>query len=101
MNSDMFKKWLEQLKKDGKSDREIGEMVAGVAKLSAAGVYMALMTALTEEDIQAVEKIEDDGEAKNKMEEFFKLRTRMTVEEFIAKAQEEFATGYLKSQSSP
>lgn len=92
----MFKKWLDKLKTEGRTDEEIGKMLAGVAKLSAAAVYMALMTALTEEDMKSVEAIESDGEAKKKMEKLFKLRTGMSVRELAEKAQSGFAEEYLK-----
>lgn len=93
--NDVFKKWLDELKTQGKSDEEIGKLLSGVAKLSAMEIYMALMMSLTEEDMQEVEKIEDEEEAKKKMEELFKLRTGMTVEELAKNIKEGFAEGYL------
>lgn len=71
-------------------------MLAGVAKLSALDVYAALMTSLTEEDMKEVEQIGDDEQAKKRMEELFKLRSGMTVDEMVEKVQENFAKGYMK-----
>lgn len=95
--STIFSDWLKSLKQEGKTDEQIGQLLAGVAKLSALDVYAALMTSLTEEDMKEVEQIGDDEQAKKRMEELFKLRSGMTVEELVKKSQEEFAAGYLKA----
>lgn len=93
--SSVFSDWLAKLKAEGKTDEEVGQLLAGVAKLSALDVYAALMTSLTEEDMKTVEAITDDEAAKKKMEELFKLRSGMTVDEMVEKVQEGFAKGYL------
>lgn len=95
--SSVFADWLKRLKAEGKSDEEVGQLLAGVAKLSALDVYAALMTSLTEEDMKEVEQIADDEQAKKRMEELFKLRSGMSVDELAAKVQEGFAEGYLKA----
>ena len=53
--SSVFAEWLKRLKDEGKTDEEIGQLLAGVAKLSALDIYAALMTSLTEEDMKEVE----------------------------------------------
>lgn len=93
--STIFTNWLAKLKAEGKTDEEVGQLLAGVAKLSALDVYAALMTSLTEEDMKTVEAITDDEAAKKKMEELFKLRSGMTVDEMVEKVQEGFVEGYL------
>lgn len=93
----IFTDWLAKLKAEGKTDEEIGQMLAGVAKLSALDVYAGLMTSLTEEDMKEVEAIADDEAAKKRMEELFKLRSGMSVDDLVKKVQEGFARGYLKS----
>lgn len=90
-----FTDWLTKLKNEGKTDEEIGQMLAGVAKLSALSLYNAMMTSLTEEDMRAVEAIPDDEAAKKKMEELFRERTGMTVDQLAKSAQENFARGYI------
>ncbi|HLD34721.1 MAG TPA: hypothetical protein VJB62_02560 [Patescibacteria group bacterium] len=95
-----FADWLKRLKTEGKTDEEIGQMLAGVAKLSALDVYAALMTSLTEEDMKEVEAIGDDEQAKKRMEELFKQRSGMTVDELVTKVQEGFAEGYIRAASS-
>lgn len=95
MNKNKFNIWLAELKKSGKSEEEIGKLLSGVAKLSAVEIYTVLMMSLTEEDMQEVEKIEDEEEAKKKMEELFKLRTGMSVDELAEKIRNGFAEGYL------
>lgn len=93
----IFSDWLAKLKAEGKTDQEIGQLLAGLSKLSALNVYSAIMSSLTEDDMKEVEAIADEGQAKQKMEELFKLRTGMTVDELVKKSQEEFAKGYLKA----
>lgn len=93
----IFADWLAKLKAEGKTDQEIGQLLAGLSKLSALNVYSAIMSSLTEDDMKEVEAIADEGQAKQKMEELFKLRTGMTVDELVEKSQSEFAKGYLKN----
>lgn len=95
--STVFREWLNKLKAEGKTDQEIGQLLAGLSKLSALNVYSAIMSSLTEDDMKEVEAIADEGQAKQKMEELFKLRTGMTVDELVEKSQSEFAKGYLKN----
>ena len=90
-----FAEWLKRLKDEGKTDEQIGQLLAGVAKLSALDVYAALMTSLTEEDMKEVEAIADDEQAKKRMEELFKFRSGMTVDEMVKKVQEGFARSYV------
>ena len=93
----VFSDWLKKLKADGKTDQEIGQLLAGLSKLSALNVYSAIMSSLTEDDMKEVEAIADEGQARQKMEELFKIRTGMTVDELVEKSQSEFAKGYLKA----
>jgi len=53
------------------------------------------MTSLTEEDMKEVEAIADDGAAKKRMEELFRERSGMTVDEMVTKVQEGFARSYV------
>ena len=93
----VFVDWLNKLKAEGKTDQEIGQLLAGLSKLSAMNVYSAIMSSLTEDDMKEVEAIADEGQARQKMEELFKIRTGMTVDELVEKSQSEFAKGYLKA----
>ncbi len=96
-----FVNFLAHLKSQGKTDEEIGQLLAGVAKLSALDVYAALMTSLTEDDMKEVEAIADEEQAKKRMEELFRERSGMTVDEMVQKAQEGFASGYLNAAQKP
>ena len=98
--NNQFGKFLTQLKSQGKTNEEVGQLLAGVAKLSALDVYAALMTSLTEEDMKEVEAISDDEEAKKKMEELFKQRTGSSIDQLVQQSQEAFATGYLKAENA-
>jgi len=94
-----FGKFLAHLKSQGKTDEEIGQLLAGVAKLSALDIYAALMTSLTEEDMKEVEAISDDEQAKKRMEELFAKRAGMSIDQLVEKAQEEFARGYIAADN--
>ena len=96
----VFTDWLAKLKAEGKSDEEIGQLLAGVAKLSALDVYAALMTSLTEDDMKEVEAIADDEAAKKRMEELFAKRTGLSLDQLIQQSQEAFAGGYLKAEKN-
>ena len=93
----IFSDWLSKLKAEGKTDEEIGQLLAGVAKLSALDIYAALMTSLTEEDMKEVEAISDDEQAKKRMEELFAKRAGMSIDQLVQQSQDAFATGYLKA----
>lgn len=97
--STIFTNWLAKLKAEGKTDEEVGQLLAGVAKLSALDVYAALMTSLTEEDMKEVEAISDDEEAKKKMEELFAKRTGLSIDQLIQQSQEAFASGYVAADN--
>lgn len=99
--SKIFTDWLNKLKADGKTDDEIGQLLAGVAKLSALDAYTAIMLSLTEVGIKEVEAIPDDEAAKKRMEELFLLRAGMSVADMIKAVQEKFAEGYLKAENNP
>jgi len=90
-----FGKFLTHLKSQGKTDEEIGQLLAGVAKLSALDVYAALMTSLTEEDMKEVEAISDDEAAKKRMEELFVERAGMSIDQLVQQSQDAFAEGYI------
>ncbi|KKU12816.1 MAG: hypothetical protein UX17_C0036G0007 [Parcubacteria group bacterium GW2011_GWC2_45_7] len=93
----VFSDWLVKLKQEGKTDEEIGQLLAGVAKLSALDIYAALMTSLTEEDMKEVEAISGDEAAKKRMEELFTKRAGMSIDQLVQQSQDAFATGYLKA----
>ena len=91
----VFGDWINKLKTEGKTDEEVGQLLAGVAKLSALDVYAALMTSLTEEDMKEVEAISDDEAAKKRMEELFVERAGMSIDQLVQQSQDAFAEGYI------
>lgn len=96
----IFTDWLKKLKESGKTDEEVGQLLAGVAKLSALDIYAALMTSLTEDDMKEVEAISDDEAAKKRMEELFAQRTGLSIDQLVQQSQEAFASGYLKTEQN-
>ena len=49
--------------------------------------------------MKEVEAIGDDEQAKKRMEELFKQRSGMTVDELVTKVQEGFARGYTAGEN--
>lgn len=94
---DPLQTWLKSLKDAGKTDDEINILVYSLRNLSAASLDAAILSSLTPEDQRIVEAITDDAQAEEKMKELFELRTGMTVDQFMEKAQQAFIDGTLKT----
>lgn len=84
---DKFTDWLRQLSASGRSGDEINRILTKIAKHSGLETYETIMLSLTEDDMSYIEKIEDEKEAERKIEELFKLRTGMTIDELVANIQ--------------
>ena len=90
---DPLQTWLKSLKDAGKTDDEINILVYSLRNLSAASLDAAILASLTPEDQQIIEAISDENMAEEKMKELFALRTGMTVDQFMEKAQQAFMKG--------
>ncbi len=99
MPDDILQTWIKKLQEQGKTQEEIGKILAGVSSLSSLEVYTAIMDSLTDEDAQEVEKIEDEALAQKRIEELFKQRTGMTVTELVTKIQDAFAKEHASSMN--
>lgn len=71
------------------------DTLLNISKFGAAELYTSLILMLTDEDLDAIEKIENDEEAEKEMAHRFKLRTGVSPDEFMIQLQEALAKGYL------
>lgn len=91
---DLYLEFINKVKKD-KSDTEVTQYIEGLLKFGALELYTAMLTLLTEEDMQAIDTEPDDAKADILIKEKFKLRTGVTPEEFVDKLRDQIAKGYL------
>jgi len=87
MKKGKFTNWLKKLQKSGLSEEEIRKTLQGVAKYSGLETYSAITATLTIKDKKLIEEIENELEARLKIEELFKLRSGMTIDELVGKIQ--------------
>ena len=85
-----LKKFIRKLKKE-KTEAELVKYLADLAKFSAAELYMALLFNLNDEDIEVIDKIDDDALAEKEMRRRFKQRTKISPEEFVTQLTTELA----------
>ncbi len=90
-----FTQFLDKLIADRGEDEAV-EFLTNMAKFGAAELYTAMITLLTDEDLAAIEKIEDDAKAQEEVERRFKLHTGLTPEEFVTELRNAVAMGYLE-----
>lgn len=99
MNSDdILKNFIDKLKSQ-KSDAEVADYLATMIRAGSAELYLAMAGALTEEDMDAIEKIPNDDTAMKELEDRFRMRTGMTADEFVDKIKDEVAKEYLSPTS--
>lgn len=87
MQDDLIKKFIDKLKAE-KGDEEAGKYLAGMIKFGSTELYLAIVTALTDEDFAEIEKIPDDAVAKEEIIKLFKAKTGVTPEEFLVKVRD-------------
>ena len=82
-----FPKFIEALKARGRSDQEIGQLLAGAMKLTALDLYVAMMTNLTDADFEELDKLPDEEAVAKRAAEIFQERTGMTLDELAEEIQ--------------
>ena len=93
-SDDLFKEFIDKLQKD-KTPEEAGKFIAALLKLQSAELYLTMLSQLTDEDLEVIDKIEDDSQAEKEIETRFKLHTSMTPVEFVNSLRDKIAQGYL------
>lgn len=99
MQEDIFKKFIDKIKAE-KSPEEADKFFTDLLKFSASELYFAIMSELTDEDLQAIEQIPDDKLAEEEINKRFKDRTQMTPEEFVSKLRDQISKETLTPTSS-
>lgn len=92
--NDLYREFIEKLKKN-KTPEEAANFLAELMKLGSAQLHYTIMTILTDEDMEAINKIPNDQEAIEEMKRRFKIRTGVTPEEFVLHVRDEIAKNYL------
>ena len=82
------KKFVEELKKRGRTDQEIAQLIAGTIKLSAMDLYVAMMTHLSDADLAELDKLPDEEAMMKRAEEIFVQKTGMNLEELADSLQQ-------------
>lgn len=95
-DNNIYKNFLDKLQRD-KSPEDTSKFIANLLKFSSAEVYFAIMAFLTDEDMEAIEKIEDEKKAEEELTNRFKLRTGVTPTEFVTKLRDEISGNYLNT----
>ncbi|MCL4397878.1 hypothetical protein M1403_02510 [Patescibacteria group bacterium] len=94
MQDDIFQKFIDKVKAD-KNPEEAEKFFQDFLNFSAAELYVVIMSQMTEEDMQAIEKISDDALAEEEIKKRFKDHTQMTPEEFLIKLRDRVSQQYL------
>lgn len=94
MSDDLYQEFINKLQKD-KSEEEVGEFIANLLKFGSSELYIAMLTLLTPEDMDAINVIDDDVKADEEITKRFKAKTGKTPEEFLGELRDRVAKGYL------
>ncbi len=97
---DLYVEFIKKLQKD-KTPEQSGEFLANLLKFGAAELYYAIMLHLTDEDAEIIDKMDDEGKAKEEIRKRFKLRTGVTPEEFVGNLRDRIAKDYLFPELKP
>lgn len=87
-------RFLDKLQSE-KTEKEAGKFLADLIKYSATHVYFAMVTYLTDHDMEEIEKIKDDTKKETEVIDRFKKRTGHTPYEFVERLRDDIAQGYL------
>lgn len=82
------KKFFEELKRRGRTDQEISQLIAGTIKLSAMDLYVAMMTHLSDADLAELDKLPDEEVMMKRAEEIFVQKTGMSLDELADSLQQ-------------
>lgn len=88
-----FERFAQALKARGRTDQEIGQLLAGSMKLTALDLYVAVMTTLSDTDFAELDKLPTEKEIMQKAEELFTQKTGMTLDNLA----EEIQSGSLRA----
>ncbi len=83
------------LSEKGWTDEQISQLVTEISKASFNNFYTKALAALSEEDLDLIDKMTDEAEAQVKIKELYKLRTGSDADEEAAAFADAYAQGML------
>lgn len=90
----LIKQYLEKLKQN-KTPEELAKYLDGLMKFQAAELYLTMADQLNDEDVAAIEAIENEDLAQQELKKRFTMRSGMTPEDFINKIRDVIAQNYI------
>ncbi len=64
-------------------DKRTQDIIQGLIEGMADAIYAFIVLVLTDEDLASIEKIADEAKVNQKIEELFKLRTNLTLDDVV------------------
>lgn len=93
-----FNEVIEILKKEGLSDKQIGEFIVNLNNALSGHLYLILVESLSEEDMQKLNTVSDDVQRETQMRQIFEQKTGKDLKElsdtFIQTFTRDFLEGY-------
>lgn len=98
-----FDSVIEILKNEGLSDEQTAKFLQSLNNALAQQLYILIGEQLSEEDMQKMEMIDDDGQREASMQQLFEQKTGQSLknlsDQFVNKYVEEFLAGYQATQA--
>jgi len=91
-----FDQLIQTLKNDGKTEKEIGEVLAEIMRATSSKLYTELMLELTDEERKQIDGEDDDKKAKEMILSLYQKHTGKTPEQTVNEFKETFAKGFLE-----
>ncbi len=95
--------YLEFIKKvtDGKKPEDVQQILQELMNLSGANLMSAILEYLEIEDFEALDAIEDEKLREEELDRRFKMRTGVTMDEFLDKVKDTLSKNYLFPELMP
>jgi hypothetical protein len=90
----LYAEFLEKLKKD-KSKQEFEKFIADLVKFGSTALYTTIQANLSEQDMEEIEKIDDEIQAQIEVEKRFMAKTGKTPTLFMEELRDEIAKNYM------
>lgn len=97
---DLYIEFLNKLKADKKPE-EMADFISGAMKYGAAQLYAAMFYFLDEEDLKALDAIQDEKKREEELQIRFKNKTGVTTGEFMNNLRDTIAKNYLFPELKP
>jgi len=92
-DSQIYLNFINKIKKE-KTEEEMAKFMADLLKFGAAEVYVAILSQLTEQDMEEIDKIQDEKKAGEEVIKRFQAKTSLTPQQFVEGLRDAIAGGY-------